>query len=217
MAAVPTWQDLASLSFRDSCATYEEAGAAAPAACDRAAAAVRRYGEVFEEGYERVKRLQREGEDCEQLRAQNEADAAREELEHLKVKAGEEHEKIEEAGREAGLAVEDARSELPAVEFPSPPAAAGGIPAGGRLKVPDPGESPLDRLFGRDYVYPEEATQFPPSSSRVAVAQLYSAPSAGSWWEARRPGRGEPASRREAGSRRTRGRGVATHGADTSG
>jgi len=75
------------------------------------------------------------------------------------MKAEEEHEKIEEAGREAGLAVEDAQRGLPAAEFPSPPAAAGVIPAGGRLKVPDPGESVADRLFGRDYVYPEDATQ----------------------------------------------------------
>lgn len=262
VAAVPSWQGLASLSFRNSCATYEQAGEAATAACDRASTAVRRYGEVFEEGYERVKRLQREAEDCEERledaerrvrdasgrgqaareratdamlrspldgglslaqqasaqreaedaeadrrRAQNEADAAREELERLKMKAEEEHEKIEEAGREAGLAVEDAQRGLPAAEFPSPPAAAGGIPAGGRLKVPDPGESVADRLFGRDYVYPEDATR----SSRMAVAELCFAPSAGSWWGARRRGRGEPVSRREAGSRRTRGRGVATH------
>lgn len=214
VAAVPSWQGLASLSFRNSCATYEQAGEVATAACDRASTAVRRYGEVFEEGYERVKRLQREAEDCEERleeaerrvrdasgrgqaareratdamlrspldgglslaqqasaqreaedaeadrrRAQNEADAAREELERLKMKAEEEHEKIEEAGREAGLAVEDAQRGLPAAEFPSPPAAAGGIPAGGRLKVPDPGESVADRLFGRDYVYPEDAIQ----------------------------------------------------------
>ncbi len=48
----------------------------------------------------------------------------------------------------------------------------GAVPPGGRVKVPDPGESLLDRAFGRDYVYPEEATQVLLSGPGAGLSKL---------------------------------------------
>jgi hypothetical protein len=64
LGMVGSWQGIASVSFRDRCAGYGEAAAAAGEACAHAAQAVRSYARELEDARERVRRLQREGEDC---------------------------------------------------------------------------------------------------------------------------------------------------------
>jgi hypothetical protein len=64
VAATPSWQGMASFSFRDRCAGYQEAAGAAQAACAQAAGVLRRYGERLEEGRDRVRRLQERAQDC---------------------------------------------------------------------------------------------------------------------------------------------------------
>jgi hypothetical protein len=55
---------MASFSFRDRCAGYQDAAAAAEAACAQAAGVLRRYGERLEEGRDRVRRLQERAQEC---------------------------------------------------------------------------------------------------------------------------------------------------------
>nr|MDP8943419.1 hypothetical protein [Actinomycetota bacterium] len=64
LGQVGSWRGAASLTFRDRCATYEDAGRAAQAACERAAIPLRHYGDALEEGRRRVRQLQCEAEDC---------------------------------------------------------------------------------------------------------------------------------------------------------
>lgn len=67
---VGSWQGAASFTFRDRCGGYQDAAASAHEACERAALALRRYGERLAEGRERVRRLQERAEEClERLRA----------------------------------------------------------------------------------------------------------------------------------------------------
>jgi hypothetical protein len=67
---VGSWQGAASFTFRDRCGGYQDAAAAAHEACERAALALRRYGERLAEGRERVRRLQERAEGClERIRA----------------------------------------------------------------------------------------------------------------------------------------------------
>lgn len=61
---VGSWQGAASFTFRDRCGGYQDAAASAHAACERAAAALRRYSERLEEARERVRRLQDRAEEC---------------------------------------------------------------------------------------------------------------------------------------------------------
>jgi hypothetical protein len=61
---VGSWQGVASVSFRDRCGGYAEAAEVAGAACLRAAEAVRSYARDLEDARERVRRLQRQGEEC---------------------------------------------------------------------------------------------------------------------------------------------------------
>jgi hypothetical protein len=64
VAATPSWDGMASFSFRDRCAGYQDAAAAAEAACAQAAGVLRRYGERLEEGRDRVRRLQERAQEC---------------------------------------------------------------------------------------------------------------------------------------------------------
>jgi hypothetical protein len=64
VASTPSWQGMASFSFRDSCAGYQDAAAAGEAACALAAGVLRRYAERLEEGRERVRRLQERAQEC---------------------------------------------------------------------------------------------------------------------------------------------------------
>jgi hypothetical protein len=64
VAGTPGWDGMASFSFRDRCAGYLDASAAAQAACGQAANTLRRYGERLEEGRDRVRRLQERAEEC---------------------------------------------------------------------------------------------------------------------------------------------------------
>ncbi len=64
VASAPSWQGRASINFADRCGSYEEAGRAGQQACDRATTSVRRYGADFKDAYERIERLQREAERC---------------------------------------------------------------------------------------------------------------------------------------------------------
>jgi hypothetical protein len=64
VAIVGSWQGAASFTFRDRCGGYQDAAAAAHAACERAALALRRYAERLEEARERVRRLQERAEEC---------------------------------------------------------------------------------------------------------------------------------------------------------
>jgi hypothetical protein len=70
VGVVGSWQGAASFTFRDRCGGYQDAAAAAHEACERAALALRRYGERLAEGRERVRRLQERAEEClERIRA----------------------------------------------------------------------------------------------------------------------------------------------------
>src|SRR5918996_1198734 len=64
VAGTPSWQGMASFSFRDSCAGYQDAAGAAHAACAQAAGVLLRYGERLEEGRDRVRRLQERAQEC---------------------------------------------------------------------------------------------------------------------------------------------------------
>jgi hypothetical protein len=64
VAAVPSWRGMASFSFSDRCAGYQDAAGAAQAACAQAAGVLRRYGDRLEEGRERVRRLQERAQEC---------------------------------------------------------------------------------------------------------------------------------------------------------
>ena len=79
LGLVGGWTGFASMGFRDSCASYSEAGEAAREACRDAAVAVGRYGDRLTDARERVRKLQAEAEDClERLKAaqRRESDAA---------------------------------------------------------------------------------------------------------------------------------------------
>ena len=70
VGVVGSWQGAASFTFRDRCGGYQDAAASAHEACERAAMALRNYGERLEEGRDRVRRLQERAEDClERIRA----------------------------------------------------------------------------------------------------------------------------------------------------
>jgi hypothetical protein len=58
------WRGIASLVFSDHCGTLSEAGRAGSDACQRAAVALRRYARELEDARERVRVLQREGQEC---------------------------------------------------------------------------------------------------------------------------------------------------------
>jgi hypothetical protein len=64
LASVPSWTGVASFSFRNSCAGYGDAASAAAVACERAAHTLSRYADRLEEARSRVRKLQREAEDC---------------------------------------------------------------------------------------------------------------------------------------------------------
>lgn len=64
VAIVGSWQGVASFTFRDRCGGYQDAAASAQGACERAAQALRRYGERLEEARERVRRLQEQAQEC---------------------------------------------------------------------------------------------------------------------------------------------------------
>jgi hypothetical protein len=64
LGLVGSWQGIASVNFRDRCAGYEEAAHAAHSACAAAAQAVRVFARDLEEARDRVRRLQREAEEC---------------------------------------------------------------------------------------------------------------------------------------------------------
>jgi chemotaxis protein histidine kinase CheA len=64
VAIVGSWQGVASFTFRDRCGGYQDAAASAQVACERAAQALRRYGERLEEARERVRRLQEQAQEC---------------------------------------------------------------------------------------------------------------------------------------------------------
>lgn len=201
-STLPSWQGVASITFRTHCGSYGEAGRAGSNACRQAALALRRYGHELADARDRVRELQRQGEECvqriqaaelraaaaaareaaahvrgffaglgsgadggaaadsaardadaaraEREQAQADADAARAQLHRLQQEAAREREQIAQAAKAAAGKVRGANALLPAIRYPQ-------LAPSARLKVPDPGESPLDRLFGRDYVYPEEA------------------------------------------------------------
>jgi hypothetical protein len=62
---VTTWRGIASFTFRDHCGIHSEAARAGGDACQQAAVALRRYGRELEDARERVRELQRKGEECE--------------------------------------------------------------------------------------------------------------------------------------------------------
>ena len=64
VAGTPSWDGMASFSFRDRCAGYQDAAAAAETACAQAAGVLGRYGQRLEEGRERVRRLQERAQEC---------------------------------------------------------------------------------------------------------------------------------------------------------
>lgn len=75
-AAVPGWTGLASFTFRSRCGDYRDAAAAAEGVCARAATVLRRYGRELAAARERVRELQRRGEECvERIRAAEQAAA----------------------------------------------------------------------------------------------------------------------------------------------
>lgn len=76
LSLVGSWQGVASVSFRDRCTGYEEAADTAQAACAHAAHAVQAYARELEDARERVRRLQREAEECLDRIAAAEARAA---------------------------------------------------------------------------------------------------------------------------------------------
>lgn len=63
LGLVGGWTGFASMGFRDSCASYREAGEAAREACRDAAVATGRYGDRLADARERVRKLQGEAED----------------------------------------------------------------------------------------------------------------------------------------------------------
>lgn len=168
----------------------------------------------------------------------------RDELARLRRAAVRKREGAEEAeATTAAATVRHAAGELPDVRLPggqvSPPALAGtpfdpfsrsdfdrrlaapagadeegAEPDGGRLKVPDPGESLADRLFGRDYIYPEEAAgtvleNGAGSGAAKALGRVLGIGAA----KAAHPGSGSPPA---AGSRHTRAPNAATPSTATS-
>lgn len=62
--SVPSWNGLASFTFRASCGDYRSAAHAAEAVCGQAAHALARYARELEDGRNRVRRLQHEGDLC---------------------------------------------------------------------------------------------------------------------------------------------------------
>src|ERR671914_2248297 len=64
VASTPSWQGMASFTFRDRCGGYGDAAGAAHEACARAAYVLRRYGERLEDGRERVRRIQERAQEC---------------------------------------------------------------------------------------------------------------------------------------------------------
>jgi hypothetical protein len=61
---VGTWRGLAWFNFSDRCGTHSEAGRAGGDACQKAAVALCRYGRELEDARQRVRELQRKGEEC---------------------------------------------------------------------------------------------------------------------------------------------------------
>jgi SCP1.201-like deaminase len=61
---VGIWRGMASFTFRTHCGTSSEAARAGGDACQRAATVLRRYGRELEDARQRVRELQRKGEDC---------------------------------------------------------------------------------------------------------------------------------------------------------
>jgi uncharacterized protein YukE len=70
------WRGLASFTFSDHCGQQSEAARAGSEACRRAAVALRRFGGELEDARERVRELQRRGEECMQRIDAAEARAA---------------------------------------------------------------------------------------------------------------------------------------------
>jgi hypothetical protein len=64
LGLVGSWQGMASISFRDRCGSYEEAAQSAAVACEQASLALRTYGRELDEARDRVRRIQREAEEC---------------------------------------------------------------------------------------------------------------------------------------------------------
>lgn len=62
-SAIP-WRGIASLTFSDHCGTLSESARAGSDACQRAAVALRRFGKELEDARERVRELQRQGQEC---------------------------------------------------------------------------------------------------------------------------------------------------------
>jgi hypothetical protein len=63
-ASAPSWSGHAAFAFADRCGTYSTAARSADAACEQAAGALRRFGQVLSEAREDVRTLQRRGETC---------------------------------------------------------------------------------------------------------------------------------------------------------
>jgi CDI toxin RNase A-like protein len=87
-------------------------------------------------------------------RARRELEDARADLERAKKRGKRAMDAAKDAARAAAAAFGGITAASPIVNAGPP---AGAEPPGGRAMVPDPAEAPLDRLFGRDYVLPEEA------------------------------------------------------------
>jgi hypothetical protein len=70
---VGLWRGLASFTFRDYCGTSAEAARSGGSACQKAAVVLRRYARELEDARDRVRELQRQGEEC--VRRMDAADA----------------------------------------------------------------------------------------------------------------------------------------------